>query len=467
MDLIFSRRHKGLATKQNIWTLINKSYKGGDEYRMSGNLFRFIREGEKSYKDRIIRSVFENNTQPLADTLAGFPFIQPVKREVPKEFQYIIDSAYRGRPLDQFSRQMSVQSLLYTMFVLVDSPNYDPSQIKTLADRKAIGLNPYCIMYEPFKIRDFNISDNGVLNWILLDNSYCDNSDPMSEPKEITRYRLWKPNSYQDFEKNEKGEQILVNEQATNFGEIPGCFVLWKDIDDDLISDSPFEDIALMDRQNYNLASEQDELMFNAVFRVLFYPVQGSHGVPKDLIEGEISSLLAIPFDGSLSQKPYFDGPDISDVETIDRKIESNRRKQRAKIGIDEEMQKVFAQSGYAKSLDFMKTKSLITMGKNAIETMERNIVRFAGLWEGKSLKPEEINIEYDIDFDSAQAQEKFKQLLDTYDSLPYPKVKKALAKKIVREVFDDENAEDLKTMDSDIDAASETTTSTIGALMP
>lgn len=440
----FNLRHEGLYKKDIVWQLINQSYKGGEYYRAGGNLFQYPREETVSYGKRLQRAVYRNHVQPLADRISGFPFIQEVKRKYPKYLEDFAANTYRGVPLEEFSRMVSLSSLLYTCFVLVDSPKYDTESTRTEADRIEQGLSPYCVLYDPFKIRNFKHDNRGKLIEIFLDDSYLDN-----EGNTIRKYTKWTPTYSQSFIES-KGEIQELPALIHNFGVIPGRLVLWKDIDKDCVQDSPFEDIAYMDRLIYGYGSLQDELIYSGTFQALFYPVAGAFGIPKELTTGDIGTLTAIPFNGELSQAPFFLGSDIGNVEKVELHIQSLIKDMLTKIGIKEDV--TGNQSGYAKSLDFTDLKSYITAGCNMLESFEEDILYFASLWFGQKPKEGEIDVCYEINFEDDNTLARVESLIKIFDTIPYDSVKKQTAKEIVKESFKDLEKPELNKILKEID---------------
>ncbi len=440
----FDYRHEGLHKKDIVWQLINQSYKGGEYYRAGGNLFQYPREETVSYGKRLQRAVYRNHVQPLADRISGFPFIQEVKRKYPKYLDDFAANTYRGVPLEEFSRMVSLSSLLYTCFVLVDSPNYDPELIRTEADRIEQGISPYCVLYDPFKIRNFKHNQRGKLIEVILDNSYKDN-----EGTEIKKYTKWTPEFTQSYTEL-KGEIIKGEKLVHNLGVIPGRLVLWKDIDKDCVQDSPFEDIAYMDRLIYGYCSLQDELIYSGTFQALFYPVAGAFGIPKELTTGDIGTLTAIPFNGELSQAPFFLGADIGNVEKVELHIQSLIKDMLTKIGIKEDV--TGNQSGYAKSLDFTDLKSYITSGCNMLESFEEDILYFASLWFRQKPKEGEIDVCYEINFEDDDTTARIESLIKIFDTIPYETVKKQTAKEIVKESFKDLDKSEIAKIMKDIE---------------
>jgi hypothetical protein len=55
-------------------------------------------------------------------------------------------------------------------------------------------------MYLPFNIVNFHFDKTGILEWVILDNTYYNNPDPLIKGEVIKIHRLWTKEYYQDFE---------------------------------------------------------------------------------------------------------------------------------------------------------------------------------------------------------------------------------------------------------------------------
>lgn len=444
-QLILSRIHPAIVDKLSIWNLIYDSYVGGERYIRKSHLFRYVREPETEYKARLLRSVYFNHVQPIADTLAGLLYSKPVQRQI-KGFEYMLEKAHKHKGLDAFMMQVATYSMLYTCGVLVDSPE-NSEEYATLADRQSAEVNPYCCFYHPNKISDFYVDDEGCLKWIILDNSYIDSCDPFQEAKKVQSKRLWTEEFYQDFEGS--GTATSVSEPVFHgLGKVPFIFVNWKDVNEDMIADSPFEDIALISRYIYNLLSYMDEMLASGTFKSLFYPVDGGDGIPADLKNG-IGNLVVVPYNGALSQKPFFDGHTLGDADTFIKVFDFYTKQILSKVGLDKDTEKAFAQSGIAKSLEYKKAESLLVLGAAQMEEVEKQIFELAALWEGKEFTG---NIVYDKSFYSDDIDSAATRLMNIYNELPYQSVKNTAAKKLVNKVLADATPEEKIAMLSEID---------------
>lgn len=418
-SIIFSRRHPEIDAKEDIWKLIHNSYKGGSDYQDAEYLFKNPRESENSYSARKKRAVYFNQTQPLADLLAGFLFVsKPQRKNTDLQSYLTTDATKSGDSLDEFMKTVAIHSILFTCGVLVDSPSFDPEQYPTEKSRKEAKLNPYCTLYFPFQIRDFHVAEDGMLDWLILDNSFYDNSDIMEEGHDRTIYRVWTREYFQDFEevttdKNKKTIEIGP-ETPHNIGYVPFRFINWKDDNNDFIAESVFEDPAMISRLIYNKMSEMDEMMAAGSFKVLMYPSTDGT-IPSQLISGGIGSLSAIPYNGNLGKAPSFEGASLNDVAPFLKAMEFYISEILKKIGLDTDETKDYVKSGLAKQIDFQKVKTLLVSGSMALEELEKWIFKTAAKWEGSESK---VTVDYVNDYNDEDIRTKFDL---TAELLVYP----------------------------------------------
>lgn len=436
-EIIFTRRHPELEKREKIHRLIADAYTGGSKFLQQDYLFRHPKETEYEYRFRKIRATYFNYVQPLVDILTGLMYTEPPKREIPDAVSYLLSSASHGKSLQQFMMRACSQSLLYTCGILVDSPRFDVEEVRTRRDRIERNLNPYLCFYQPMQIRDFYCED-GALQWIILDNSEREADNPFMPAKTKRCYRLWTREYYQDFEMQEDsttpGESAPVEH---GLGEVPFIFLSWKDTDPStMLAETPFEDIAIHSRSIYNYMSLMDEMLSSGTFRTLFYPVVGSQDVPKSLEEKGIGSLMAIPFDGSASQKPFYDGAGLEDVASFLSVIDLYSKQILSKVGLDKDNEKNFAQSGVAKSLEYRKAHALLSIGAESMQRAEIEIVRLTALWESTQIDPDAIKISYPDNFDPDAVARRAAEMQALFTAMPYPKVRALAAGEIVNASF-------------------------------
>lgn len=436
-SILISRRHPKISEKEEIWKLIYDSYLGGQAYKEGNYLFKHPKESTRSYEERSKRATYLNQISPIVNLLSGFLFYPPPIRRNTDLVSYLFQQRGAILPMDMFIKNVAAHSLLFTCAVLVDSPEFNEEEVQTERQRRDYGLYPYCTMYLPFYIRDFNIDQYGELNWILLDDSYTDNTDPFVEAESITRYTLWTKTYVQRFIIDSSNKEGVVAEEPRyhNIGKVPCRLVNWQDIDRDNIAESVMEDPALLSRSIYNTKSLLDEMMYIGTLRVLFYPSRDGE-LPAELQIGGIGSLSAIPFDGSVGQ-PFFDNARLDNVESYIKVIEMDIAEILRKIGMDTDQAKEFVQSGKAKKLDLLKIKTLLLNGAMSMQSLEKWICEMALAWEKKNL-PFGLEIVYNTDYEEADIENKLNSL-SRFLFWPFEKIRKAAYKVILQKGMGEE----------------------------
>jgi hypothetical protein len=448
-NIIRTRRNPLLIEKEEVWKLINYSYIGGEQYRNNDYLHKYPKESEDSYKERKKRAIYFNQIAPLINILVGFIYRTKPKRSNIESVSYIIEKATKTKSLDEFMELVAKYSALFTIGILVDSPKFDSEQIKTEKQRKEENLNPYCVMYKPFQIRDFALDENKELLWLLLDNTYYDNTDPFDVGKNKTVYRLWTRETYQDFFIEEMvsssttssgttiGTVIPSEEISHGLGVIPfrfvNRFVNWRDDDEDFIQETIFEDAALISQSIYNNVSYMDEMIASGSFKVLMYPTPDGE-IPDSMIQKGIGSLSVIPYQGDYNS-PEFKGATLSDVQPFLVAIEFYLAELLKQVGFDTDETKEYVKSGVAKKIDFEKVETILQDGSLALEELENWIFQTAAKWENKTTNAKsEYNKEYSNDDIEAKLSSYYELL-----TFPFKKLKKVVTELIVKNTISGE----------------------------
>lgn len=450
---IATRRHPQIAQKERIWSLISDSYAGGDVYLRGSHLIQYPKESTVGHEARKKRSVYFNHVQPLADMLAGFIYSRKIERKIPTQLQYMVEQASKRKSLDSFIQTVAIHSLLYTCGILVDSPS-DAGEYLTEADRQEAGKNPYCVLYMPNRIRDFYCDDEGCLEWVLLDNSTTDASDPLKPGMIKKVYRLWTRTEIIDYNieiKNNQSEAQEIARREHTLGVVPFIFVNWRDVDEDYICETPFEDIALLDRQIYNCLSYLDEMLAAGTFKMLFFPVGSKEDIPQAVIDAGVGGSSFVVFNMESKSPPFFAGHTLDDVAPFVSAMQMYMGEIYSKVGLDKDQEKLYVQSGVAKDLEFQKCEAMLRLGAKQLEQTEKKIFELAAMWTGGTA--DGVEITYGVDFQSDRIDDQLTRLY-TLSMQPFEKLKKASLKKIVGMVLADLPEQDRTEIIAEIDAA-------------
>ena len=432
--LLATRRNKKLENKLRIWKLVYDSYKGGEDYINSKNLFQYSIEDNLKYGKRLARADYANHTAQLVDMITGFVYALPVFRQVEDKYSYILDSIHKGKSLQSLMNMVATKSLMSTVGLLVDAPSISPGI--TQADRLNSNVNPYVVFYSPWDVCDFDHDDEGQLLWVLLNNSYMDNSDPYNEPVLKDTRRLWTRDYYRDVEVVQNKETnaltyVLGEEITHELGEVPFIFVNCKDNDEDFICDSVFEDVALKSRKIFNMSSWADEVLASSTFQVMTFPYETQEDFDNivtifDPQKGGMADIPVVPYKVGGSP-PAFTGPDI-DVDKFITLINYHTEEILAKFGLKKESSGVW-ESGVAKSIDFAKTESFLRSFSLQLEETEKKIIRLCSLYEGQEIK---YDIQYSFNYEKQDIQKEFDRLTQLL-LIPSDNVKKKVYKDMVQ----------------------------------
>jgi hypothetical protein len=421
LDIIRTRRHAKLAEKDEIYRLLDDSYRGGFAYIRGNHLPRHDREYTEAYKKRVARSVYVNYLQPMVDLLTGFVFKNEPRRVYPPSLEYVLENAAKRKSLDAFIRSVCTTAFMYTTGVLVDSPAFDAEKYPTQAARREAKLNPYACAYAPWQIRDFACDEWLNLEWILLDDSRIEKLSATEPASARKIYRLWTKTTFQDFEivrEERTGREIVVPGEvyAHPVGYVPFHFVNARDIDDDYVSDSPFEDVAILSRLDYSILSYFEEMLAAGTFKTLFFPVLNKDELPSEIRKKGLSDSPLVAFNGSMSQAPFFAGAKLEEITPYKEARNMLALEMFRKIGMDLDRDKSYVQSGAAMGKEFEKTEALLNNMSDALSECEEFIFRTCARWEGTNAD-EAVEVEYSKKFQGDDVNARLVRLYQLYNT--------------------------------------------------
>lgn len=433
--VLATRQHEEIKNKMNVWNLIYDAYKGGDSFITKDNLFQYRIEDNMRFNQRLKRADYTNHTATLIDMIVGFIYSNAVSRDIPEKYSYIKNNIYKGKSIQSFMNMVATSCLKSTVGILVDSPKFE---IDTEAERIANDLNPYVVFYHPSKICDFEEDDKGNLEWIILDNSHLDKTDPKAIPEQKIIKRLWTKEYYQDIEtvksNGNKKEFVLHEEVSHDLGEIPFIFVNSRDIDGNNITDSPFEDIVLKSRTIFNINSWATEVLASSSFQLLLFPYENQNDLDNiaatfDPSSGGIGDLPVVPFK-ALSQRPSFEAPDI-DLNKFIEMVNHLSSEILSKFGMKPD-EKGSWESGVAKSISYHKTEAILRSISIQLENAEKEIIRLCGLYEGTEIPGE---IEYSLMYEKNDIEKELSRLERLF-KIPSQNIKDKATREMIKLSF-------------------------------
>ncbi|MPQ56294.1 phage portal protein [Duganella sp. FT27W] len=425
LKALISRRHPQYEENLKHWEFLAATYKGGRDWFTEENVFRYVKEGEQEYKDRVDRAYRFNHSHEVVDLLNKYLFKQNITRndaDAPasvKEFWKLSTKA--GLKINDFARQVGRKaSILGRLAIVVDNKAKRPTtEIISQADAKTAGLRTYAYAVGPAQLLDYSYDEDGGLNWVLIQEVVRDDVDPMeSSGKEMPRYRIWTKNEWRLFEERQVGRTnktrvVEVGQGIHGLGEVPVIIHDHFITDDEYTSPGLIDDVAYLDRAVANYLSNLDAIIQDQTFSQLAMPAQnvlpGTDNYNAMLDMGTKRIFL---YDGEGGARPEFISPDPKQAQmilaVIDKIINEiyhtvglagERTKQDNSMGIDNS-------SGVAKAYDFERVNALLQAKADSLELFENRLARLVAKWNGEALTDNIVS--YPDNFDTRGLYDEF-----------------------------------------------------------
>jgi hypothetical protein len=428
MVAFYDRRHPGYNDLITHWEFLEQSYRGGRAWFQS-QIFKYHKEGEKEFADRLNRAYRFNHTREVVELLQKYLFKGKITRslDAPEQIAKFWNKATKtGLNIDQFMRQVSVGNSIGGRVAVVVDNNFasevtvgGKKRPMSQSELEASNSRVYAYMVPTKHILDYAWDEegDGELLWIKLREVVRDDADPVHSTGEfVNRVRLWTRQNwfiYEEVEEKASGGQAarrnikLVGQGAHGLGFVPVRLC------DHTVAEDPYrvpaliDDIAYLDRAVANYLSSLDAIIQDQTFSQLAIPAQalqqGDDMFNKVL---EMGTKRIFVYDaGTSSAKPEFLSPDpkqagviLSVINKVINEIyhtiglAGERTKEDNAVGIDNS-------SGVAKAYDFERVNSLLLSKGQACEGVENWIVTTALAWHKKPA-PADPLVTYPTNFD-------------------------------------------------------------------
>ena len=428
LKTLLARRHPEYAENEKHWEFLEDTYEGGREW-FEGNVFRYIKEGDQEYKDRVLRAYRFNHSREVVDLINKYLFKQNVARsddgttgsgDAPQCIKDFWKSATRnGLAIKELMKQVSKKTSVYGRVAVVVDNTAKQGQVTSKADEKEQGIRTYAYVVTPSNLLDYSYDEDGDLAWVLIREVTRDDADPMSSSGEQSyRYRLWTENDWKLYEEVMVGRKKivkLVDESVHGLGEVPIVIADHMISDEEYEANSMIDDIAYLDRAVANYLSNLDAIIQDQTFSQLAMPAQnilpGEDSYTKLV---EIGTKRIFLYDGEGGAAPFYLSPDVKQAElivTVVNKIigeiyhtvglAGERTKSDNAMGTDNS-------SGVAKAYDFERVNALLSAKADSLEVVENKLVRLVALWNGEENQITQDLVSYPDNFDTRGLYDEF-----------------------------------------------------------
>lgn len=464
---LIARRHPAYKERLEHWNFLEETYEGGRAW-FKKNIFRYMREGDIEYADRVRRAYRFNHVKQVVDLVDKYLFKMPVSRnesDAPKSVQnFWKNSTLSGLDIETFSHRISnATSRFGRIWVIVDSTYTPDKEVVTLADRARIGGSPYAYIVRPQDMLDMSYDDTGELNWCLIREIGRDDDDPMEssgEPK--IRYRLWTREDWKLFEeKPTRGNKVkveLIDQGKHKLGLVPAVQCDHQYSEEPYESSGLIDDIAYLDRANANYLSNLDAIIQDQTFSQLTMPAQGlMPGEEGHTALMEMGSKRIFTYNGEAGQKPEYISPDPRQAGMILAAIGKIVNEIYHSVGLSAERTKedngggIDNSSGVAKAYDFERTNALLQAKARALQIAETRIARLVALWEGEEDELPEGLVSYPEKFDTRSLYDEF-EIAARLSLLAAPdEVRRMQMQQVIDKMFPGISEEDRKKLEKSL----------------
>jgi hypothetical protein len=460
------RRHPEYWGNVVHWEFLQACYEGGRDW-FKENIFRYLKEGDKEFKDRLARAYRFNHTREIVELINRYVFKGKINRsddadQVVKDF-WKLAGRTGGTIDDVLTFACTKSSTQGRCYLVIDSTKR--GDVQTVADEKKADIRVYSYVVSAEDMLDISFDSMGNINWALVRESWRDDSDPLRAADGVDfRYRLWEKNDWQLFQIHEEGKGRNrkrrveeIGRGSHSLGVVPIIPVNHIKSDDKWTAPALVGDIAYLDRACANYLSNLDAIIQDQTFSQLVMPAQGmmpgEDGYAKLI---EMGTKRIFTYNGESPTAPSYISPDPKQatviIEVINKIISEiyhmvgmagERTKQDNSMGIDNS-------SGVAKAYDFERMNALLVAKAAALAQVENKVVELVCLWRGAK-PPKDALVSYPESFDVRGLYDEFEiatnlQLLEAPDSVQqeqmkaliskiFPRLTKALREKMEQEL--------------------------------
>lgn len=413
LKTLAERRHPDYAAMLPHWVFLEACYKGGREW-FEDNIFRYIKEGDTEFNQRLERAYRFNHSREIVDLVNKYIFKGEIQRNVDDASdpvrRFWQRSTKNGQNIEEYMQVVSRGGSTYgRVYVVVDNNSREP--VTTVAEEKKTGMSTYSYIVPPTQALDMGFDADGHLEWIIMQEVGRDDADPfLSSGDAIVRYRLWTKTDWMLFKEEGSGEnkKIVLEDGATHgLGVVPVIIHDHIQTDDLYSSPSLIGDIAYLDRAVANYLSNLDAIIQDQTFSQLAMPAQnvipGEDSYDKMV---EMGTKRIFLYNGESGSAPFYLSPDPKQAELIITAIRQiineiyhtvgmagERTKQDNSMGIDNS-------SGVAKAYDFERVNALLAAKAASLDRTEEKMVRLVNLWNGIVEDEEKEYVKYPNNFD-------------------------------------------------------------------
>jgi len=421
--------HYLYTRNRDRWQFLYESYVGGEEYRRGAHLTQYVLETANEYAARLNNTPLDNHCQSVIQTYISFLFREEPERDFgvwgdqPDVQDFLKDANLEGMSFDNFMKQVSVWSSVFGhAWVVMTKPDVGAASLGAEID---MGVRPYVNLVTPLVVSDWKWERQANGRYELTYFKYVE-----EVVDQVTVIKVWTKELIQTwFMDDVKKEAYLQMEEINNLGMIPAILVYNQRSVTKDVGVSDIGDISDLQRQIYNLTSENEQAI-----RLDGHP---SLVVPPTAQLGSGAGAIIVLSEGSdPGLNPYYlesGGTSVNNIHSsMDKLIEAIDR-----ISFTGGVRATASRtmSGVAMETEFQLLNAKLSEKADMMELAEEQIWKLFGIYQNR---PWDGEIEYPGSFNIRDTEREFSQLATAKSAATDPRVLQVIDHEIIELLGED-----------------------------
>ena len=260
------------------WALLEDLMGGTLTMRLRASTWLPQEDGETAgqYSIRLRRTILFEGFKDTIESLCAKPFSEAISVKNPPEderFEPLFENTDgESANLDEFAKGLFHDMLFYgILHFLVDFSSVDPDEVQTQADEEAAGARVTFTRVCPTTLIGWGWNPDGTLNHIRIKSVEERMDNETFEEKTVNVIRVYRENVIEIWESGAAdGEYEKVAESPNSLGRVPLVTRSAHDVTGQFEAEPPFERLAWMNLQHYQLSSDRMNTVRNASFGIYF-----------------------------------------------------------------------------------------------------------------------------------------------------------------------------------------------------
>lgn len=415
--------NKLYSYNRDRWEFYLNSYTGGLQYQSAGYLTRYQLEQAGDYQARLMSTPYDNHCASVVHTYMSFLFRNDPERDfeswegIKDVKDFLKDCDWEGRSFNNFMKQVAIWSSVFGhCWVMMTKPNVGAA---SLGEELDMGVRPYVNMITPLVMSDWRWERKPNGSYELTYIKYVEEViDQVTVIREWTKEEIRTWVMYED-----RKEAEIRSIEPNMLGLIPAVLVYNERSIERGLGVSDIADISDLNRQIYNMTSEQEQAIRLDGHPSLVVP-------PTAQLGSGAGALIVLQDNSDPGLNPYYlesNGISVDNIHKSTQKLIEAIDRIANTGGV--RATETRTMSGVALEVDFQLLNARLASKAANLELAEEQLWKLFGLYQGREWTGK---IEYPRAFNIRDDQREFQQLQQAKSAATDPIVLRVIDGKIL-----------------------------------